>query len=80
MGGQILHIDIAIIGGGVAGLWTLNQLRNRGYSAVLFESEALGSHQTIGSQGMIHGGVKYALAGTWSGASQAISRMPGIWR
>ena len=80
MGGQILHIDIAIIGGGVAGLWTLNQLRNRGYSAVLFESEALGSHQTIGSQGMIHGGVKYALAGAWSVASQAISRMPGIWR
>ncbi len=80
MGRQTLHIDIAIIGGGVAGLWTLNQLRNRGYSAVLFENTALGSHQTIGSQGMIHGGVKYALAGTWGGASQAISAMPAIWR
>ena len=32
-----LHIDIAIIGGGIAGLWSLNQLRNAGYSAVLFE-------------------------------------------
>jgi glycine/D-amino acid oxidase-like deaminating enzyme len=80
MSGQTLHIDIAIIGGGIAGLWTLNQLRNRGYSAVLFEREALGSYQTIGSQGMIHGGVKYALAGAWSGASETVSAMPAIWR
>jgi len=75
-----LHVDIAILGGGVAGLWTLNQLRNKGYSAVLFEHSALGSHQTIASQGMIHGGIKYALAGAWSGSSEAISAMPAIWR
>ena len=80
MSSNELHIDIAIIGGGIAGLWTLNQLRNQGYSAVLFEQEALGSYQTIGSQGMIHGGIKYALAGAWSGSSEAISAMPGIWR
>jgi glycerol-3-phosphate dehydrogenase len=80
MGRQTLHIDIAIIGGGVAGLWALNQLRNRGYSAALFEQEALGSYQTIGSQGMIHGGVKYALAGAWSGDAQTISAMPAVWR
>lgn len=80
MGSDELQIDIAIIGGGIAGLWTLNQLRNLGYSAALFEQEALGSYQTIGSQGMIHGGVKYALAGAWSGSSEAISAMPGAWR
>jgi glycerol-3-phosphate dehydrogenase len=80
MSSKELHIDIAIIGGGIAGLWTLNQLCNQGYSAVLFEQEALGSYQTIGSQGMIHGGIKYALAGAWSGSSEAISAMPGIWR
>jgi len=80
MGRPILHIDIAIIGGGIAGLWTLNQLRKQGYSAVLFEREALGSHQTIGSQGMIHGGVKYALAGSWGSGSQSVAAMPGIWR
>jgi len=80
MGPTELHIDIAIIGGGVAGLWTLNQLRNKGYSAVLFEQDALGSHQTIASQGMIHGGIKYALAGAWSGSSQAISAMPANWQ
>lgn len=80
MGGQVLHIDIAIIGGGIAGLWALNQLRARGYSAVLFEQTALGSDQTIGSQGMIHGGVKYALGGAWGSGAQAVAAMPEIWR
>jgi hypothetical protein len=80
MGRQTLHIDIAIIGGGIAGLWTLNQLRTRGYSAVLFEREALGSYQTIGSQGMIHGGIKYALGGSWGSDSKAVEAMPGTWR
>lgn len=75
-----LQTDIAIIGGGIAGLWTLNQLRNAGYSAILFEQEALGSYQTIGSQGMIHGGIKYALGGALSGGSEAISTMPDVWR
>ena len=80
MDNQQLHIDIAIIVGGIAGLGTLNQLKGLGYSAVLFEEEALGSHQTIASQGMIHGGIKYALGGTWGGGSEAISAMPGAWR
>ena len=77
MGSPVIQTDIAIIGGGIAGLWTLNQLRNRGYNAVLFEQEALGSYQTVGSQGMIHGGIKYALTGAWSGSSEAISARYG---
>jgi glycine/D-amino acid oxidase-like deaminating enzyme len=80
MGGQLLHTDIAIIGGGIAGLWTLNQLRDRGYNAVLFEHKALGSDQTISSQGMIHGGVKYALSGAWNTGSETVSAMPAHWR
>ena len=80
MGSPVLHTDIAIIGGGIAGLWALNQLRNRGYGAILFEQEALGSHQTIGSQGMIHGGIKYALAGAETPASETIAAMPAAWR
>lgn len=80
MGRHTLHTDIAIIGGGIAGLWTLNQLRNLGYSATLFEHNALGSEQTIGSQGMIHGGIKYALAGNWNDRAETISAMPAIWR
>lgn len=77
---QDIHVDIAIIGGGVAGLWLLNRVRNAGYNAVLFEQHALGSGQTIASQGMIHGGVKYTLGGALSGASEAIADMPAHWR
>lgn len=80
MGRQTVHTDIAIIGGGIAGLWTLNQLRNSGYSAILFEQQSLGSHQTIGSQGMIHGGIKYALGGALGSGSETISAMPATWR
>ena len=80
MAAQDLQTDIAIIGGGIAGLWALNQLRNSGYSAILFEQEKLGGYQTIASQGMIHGGVKYALGGSLSGGSEAISDMPDLWR
>lgn len=77
---QQIQVDIAIIGGGVAGLWLLNRARAAGYHAVLFEQQALGSGQTVASQGMIHGGVKYTLGGALSGASEAIADMPAHWR
>ncbi len=75
-----LHYDIVIIGGGIAGLWTLANARNKGYNAILFEKTALGNDQTIASQGIIHGGSKYALAGSISRATNMISDMPEIWR
>ena len=71
--------DIAIIGGGIAGLWLLNRVRQQGYSAILLTRDDLGTAQTIASQGMIHGGLKYALAGTLSGESEAIAAMPARW-
>ncbi|WP_116367884.1 FAD-dependent oxidoreductase [Parahaliea mediterranea] len=80
MSATTLQVDVAIIGGGIAGLWTLNHLRQRGYNAVLFEQQALGSRQTIASQGMIHGGIKYALGGALNAGSEAIARMPDLWR
>lgn len=80
MSTSISHVDIAIIGGGIAGLWLLNRLCNQGYNAVLFEQGDLGGEQTIASQGMIHGGIKYALGGSLTGASEAISDMPDHWR
>lgn len=80
MTSMTLDIDVVIIGGGVAGLWTLNLLRNRGYSAILFEANKLGSGQTIGSQGMIHGGIKYALGGAANASYESVSAMPAIWR
>lgn len=73
-------VDIAIIGGGIGGLWLLNRLRARGYSVVLFEQDALGSAQSVNSQGMIHGGIKYALSGALTGSSEAIADMPEHWR
>ncbi|MFN3235353.1 MAG: FAD-dependent oxidoreductase [Gammaproteobacteria bacterium] len=75
-----ITIDVAIIGGGIAGCWLLHTLRQRGYSAFLFEKNALGAGQTVCSQGIIHGGMKYALTGKLTQASQAIADMPTVWR
>jgi glycerol-3-phosphate dehydrogenase len=72
--------QIAIIGGGISGLWLLNVLGNLGYSVVLLEQEALGQAQTFASQGMIHGGIKYALGGFTTPASESIASMPEVWR
>ena len=69
-----------IIGGGIAGLWLLNRLSNRGHDVMLLEKNALGNHQTLASQGIIHGGLKYALNGVLSPASSAIADMPARWR
>lgn len=77
---MLIERDIVILGGGIAGLWLLNRLRNAGYSALLLETAALGSGQTIASQGMIHGGMKYALAGALTTASEAIAYMPAHWQ
>lgn len=75
-----VHLDLAIIGGGVAGLWLANRAKSAGFSFALFESKVLGSDQTLASQGMIHGGMKYTLAGALTGASEAIAEMPKHWR
>jgi hypothetical protein len=72
-------IDIAIIGGGVSGLWTLHRLRHLGYDAHLFEKYALGTGQTIASQGIIHGGMKYAIDGITRPHTSALSGMPTRW-
>ena len=72
--------DIVIFGGGVAGLWLLNAVRSAGYQAILFEKESLGGVQTMASQGIIHGGLKYALKGALSSAAQTIADMPSRWR
>ena len=73
------RVDTVIFGGGIAGLWLLNRLVAEGRNAVLFEQDALGSSQTIASQGMIHGGIKYALGGALTGESEAIAAMPAHW-
>lgn len=79
MTGPARRCDVVIVGGGVAGLWLANVLAARGYSVVLLQSGRLGQGQTLASQGMIHGGLKYALGGALSAASEAIAGMPARW-
>jgi glycine/D-amino acid oxidase-like deaminating enzyme len=76
----IPKLDIVIFGGGIAGLWTLARLHHAGYSVALFENRAIGGIQSIASQGIIHGGTKYALSGKLTGSAMVIGAMPGIWR
>lgn len=77
---ETIQLDLAVIGGGIAGLWLINRLTGMGYDAALFETHSLGSQQTVASQGMIHGGVKYTLSGALSGASESIADMPAYWQ
>ncbi len=72
-------LDVVIVGGGIAGLWLLRRLTERGYAAVLLSSTPLGQGQTLASQGIIHGGLKYALSGQLTRASEAIADMPARW-
>ena len=74
------EVDLVIVGGGIAGLWLANVLSDHGYQLLVLEGDRLGGQQTLASQGVIHGGMKYALAGKLTGASQAISGMPERWR
>lgn len=75
-----LNVDVVIFGGGIAGLWLLSRLRQVGYQALLLENKALGAGQTRFSQGIIHGGTKYALTGKLTASSESIFAMPQIWR
>jgi glycine/D-amino acid oxidase-like deaminating enzyme len=73
-------VDVLIFGGGVAGLWLLDELSRQHYSVLLIEARALGSGQTVASQGIIHGGLKYTLTGSLTSSAQMIRQMPLIWR
>ena len=74
------NLDAIIFGGGIAGLWTLARLIKQGYNAILLETTALGSGQTIKSQGIIHGGLKYALNGQLNNAVMSLQDMPQLWQ
>ena len=76
-----MRLDLLIFGGGAAGLWCLDRFRRAGYLAILLESTALGCGQTIQSQGIIHGGGKYALRGVRDFAAvRSTKAMPERWR
>lgn len=77
---NVVRVDVAIIGGGIAGLWLLARLRKKGYGALLIESERLGAGQTICAQGIIHGGAKYSLRGSVGESAKMVAEMPALWR
>jgi len=80
MSKQIITTDVIIIGAGIAGLWLHHRLNKMGFHALLLENNAIGNAQTLSSQGIIHGGAKYALNGILSKATQAIGEMPARWK
>lgn len=71
--------DAIIIGGGVAGLYVAARLLRAGYNVIVFEKDKIGGGQTLASQGMIHGGQKYALGGAATDQARLIAEMPARW-
>lgn len=77
---QSIHVPVLIIGAGISGLWLLNRLQTLGVDALLVENDAIGGGQTIASQGIIHGGTKYALKGKLTKAAHSASQMTERWQ
>ena len=69
-----------IVGGGISGLWLAAELKARNILCCVIEKNALGQGQTLASQGMIHGGTKYALDGSLTKAASEIGAMPARWK
>lgn len=74
-----MKYDVIIIGAGIAGLWLADRLKRDGYNLIVVDQSAIGGVQTLASQGMIHGGQKYAISGKVTHHATAISDMPGRW-
>lgn len=79
-GVRSMRLDAVIFGGGAAGLWLLDRLSRDGHHVLLLEANALGAGQTVASQGIIHGGLKYTLTGMLTKSAKSIREMPAIWR
>jgi glycerol-3-phosphate dehydrogenase len=75
-----LETDVVIFGGGCAGLWLLDDLRRRGIRVLLLEANRLGDGQTVCAQGILHGGLKYSLAGKFTASAKMVADMPAAWR
>ncbi|MBS0202034.1 MAG: FAD-dependent oxidoreductase [Planctomycetes bacterium] len=75
-----MRLDSVIFGGGAAGLWLLDRFSREGHHVVLLETNDLGAGQTVASQGIIHGGLKYTLSGLLTRSAISIREMPMLWR
>lgn len=74
-----MKYDVIIIGAGIAGLWLADRLKRNGYNLIVVDQGAIGGVQTLASQGMIHGGQKYAIDGKVSAHATSIADMPARW-
>ena len=72
----MLFQSSVVFGAGIAGLWAFNRLKGAGYNALLLESNRIGCGQTIASQGILHSGLKYAIAGKVNKLAKSISALP----
>jgi len=77
---ETFSTDLLIVGAGVAGLWLNARLRAAGFNTALVDNAPIGSGQSGKSQGIIHGGTKYALQGVLTRSAEAIGNMPGRFR
>lgn len=76
-GSRPLDLDVLVIGGGIQGLWLLNDLKAAGYAAALLERRTLGGGQTLHSHIYIHRGYLYRekeLIGHLSGVTERWTR------
>ena len=74
-----ITVDTVIIGGGVAALWTANVLKASGQTVITLTNSPLGEGQSLAAQGVIHGGMKYAVVGKLTDSSEALADMPSRW-
>lgn len=77
---MVRKVDIAIVGAGIAGLWTFNRLKRAGFDVLLLERDVVGGGQSLASQGIIHGGGKYPMVAQFSPSARRMRTMPGRWR
>jgi len=75
-----VRVGTLILGGGITGLWLLDQLRQNRQNALLIEPNSLGQGQTISSQGILHSGIKYSLQGLLTSSAREAREMPDKWR
>lgn len=76
---ETVQYDVAVFGGGVAGLWIAHQLTHHGYSVAVLEKNALGAGQTIASQGILHGGAKYLRDAQGLQGARSLGHLPERW-
>src|SRR5580698_390676 len=56
-----IQVEIAVLGGGCAGLWLAHDFAKRGFTCALVEHGSLGGYASQGNQSWLHSGALYAV-------------------